>query len=80
MPADWVNVNGMVTNLTTALDSKYRYAPCEKVSGKGAADVLKQVDKILQSSHTVLENHKDVLTPEEYDELKKTYRRCGVSG
>jgi hypothetical protein len=75
MPTDWMKVGGVITNLATALDLGYRYTPYEKIGGKSAVDVLKQVDKVLSSTNTLLENHKELLPPEEYVELKNTYRK-----
>jgi hypothetical protein len=75
MPTDWNRVTGVVTNLATALDIGYRYAPYEKIAGKSAADILKQVDKVLQATNTVLENHKEYLPASQFAELKKAYCR-----
>ncbi|CEL63609.1 hypothetical protein RSOLAG1IB_10892 [Rhizoctonia solani AG-1 IB] len=55
--------------------SGYSYTPYEEIGGKSAADVLKQVDKVLQSANTVLENHKEYLPPGQFSELKKAYCR-----
>ncbi|KAL5632842.1 hypothetical protein ACGC1H_005703 [Rhizoctonia solani] len=72
MSIDWARFTGVVK---AALDSDYRYAPYEEIGGKTAADVLSQVDKILQSTNTVLENHKEYLPANQFSELKKAYCR-----
>ncbi|KAF8593333.1 hypothetical protein BDV93DRAFT_566662 [Ceratobasidium sp. AG-I] len=73
MPTDWIAVSGVITNIATALDLGYRYTPHEKIVGKNAGDILKDVDNILHSTSVVLENHKDLLPPKEYNELKGIY-------
>ena len=75
MPTDWIAVSGVITNIATALDLGYRYTPHEKIVGKNTGDILKEVDNILHSTSVVLENHKDLLPPKEYNELKGMYRR-----
>ncbi|KAJ1299830.1 hypothetical protein OPQ81_011121 [Rhizoctonia solani] len=47
MSTDWNGV-GVFTNVKAALESGYLYAPYEEIGGKTAADILKQVDEILQ--------------------------------
>ncbi|KAF8675675.1 hypothetical protein RHS04_06629 [Rhizoctonia solani] len=49
--------------------------PYEKIGRESATDILQQVDKILQSANTVLENHKDYLPSAEFAALKKAYCR-----
>ncbi|CAE6491896.1 unnamed protein product [Rhizoctonia solani] len=56
-------------------DPGYHYMPYERIVGKSATDILKQVDKILQSTNVVLENHKDYLPEAQFAALKKAYRR-----
>ncbi|KAH7332911.1 hypothetical protein B0J17DRAFT_709377, partial [Rhizoctonia solani] len=75
MSTDWARFTGIFTNVKASLDSEYRYAPYEEIGGRNAADILKQVDKILQSTNTVLENHKDYLPVNQFSELKKAYCR-----
>ena len=53
--------------------------PYEKIGRESATDILQQVDKILQSANTVLENHKDYLPSAEFAALKKAYCRQGSS-
>ncbi|KAF8600262.1 hypothetical protein BDV93DRAFT_525538 [Ceratobasidium sp. AG-I] len=74
MPTDWITVGGVITNIATALDLGYRYAPHEKIVGKSTSDILRDIDKILLSTSVLLENHKGLLPPEEYNELKGMYR------
>ncbi|KAG8688823.1 hypothetical protein FRC11_004700 [Ceratobasidium sp. 423] len=63
------------TTVTTVFDPGYRYTPYERIAGKNAADILKQVDKILQSTNIVLENHKGYLPVGQFAALKKAYCR-----
>ncbi|EUC59562.1 TPR-2 domain protein, putative [Rhizoctonia solani AG-3 Rhs1AP] len=56
-------------------DPGYRYMPYERVAGQSAAEILKQVDKVLQSSNVVLENHKDYLPTTQFAALKRAYCR-----
>ncbi|GAB1520348.1 hypothetical protein RhiTH_003422 [Rhizoctonia solani] len=48
-------------NSAVTFESHYRYTPYEKITGKTAADILKEVDQTPQSSNTVLECHRDYL-------------------
>ncbi|KAF8675679.1 hypothetical protein RHS04_06627 [Rhizoctonia solani] len=75
MSAPWARATSFFTNIPVTLDPEYSYAPYEEVGGKTAAEVLKQVDKILQTTNTVLENHKDYLPSTQFSELKKAYCR-----
>ncbi|KAG9123486.1 hypothetical protein FRC07_014883, partial [Ceratobasidium sp. 392] len=72
---DWIAITGAITNVATAIDLGYRYHPNEAIYGKDAEKILKQVDEILNHSNIVLENHKDILDGDVYDELKDKYRR-----
>ncbi|KAJ1300210.1 hypothetical protein OPQ81_011957 [Rhizoctonia solani] len=74
MSTGW-NEIGVFTNVKAALESGYLYAPYEEIGGKTAADILKQVDKILQSANTVLENHREYLPNDQFSELKQAYCR-----
>ncbi|KAL5637307.1 hypothetical protein ACGC1H_001075 [Rhizoctonia solani] len=60
---------------STVFDPGYPYTPYERIAGKSAADILKQVDNVLQSTNIVLENHKDFLPSGQFAALKKAYRR-----
>jgi hypothetical protein len=71
---DWITVSGVITNVATVFDLGYRYAPYEAIQGKDAGVLLKEVDEILRSTSVVLDNHKDLLTPDEYERLKAQYR------
>jgi hypothetical protein len=71
---DWITVSGVITNVATALDLGYRYAPYEAIQGKDAGVLLKEADDILRSTSVVLENHKDILTAEDYERFKVQYR------
>ncbi|CAE6486838.1 unnamed protein product [Rhizoctonia solani] len=75
MSIDWSHFTSAVKNVKEALAPGYRYAPYEEIGGKTAAEVLKQVDKILQSTNTVLENHKEYMPASQFSELKKAYCR-----
>ncbi|CAE6361390.1 unnamed protein product [Rhizoctonia solani] len=75
MSTPWARATNFFTNLPPSLEAGCYYAPYEEIGGKTAADVLKQVDKILQSTNTVLENHKEYLPPSQFLELKKAYCR-----
>ncbi|CAE6518125.1 unnamed protein product [Rhizoctonia solani] len=74
MSIDWTRFTSVV-KAKAALDFGYDYAPYEEIGGKTAADILKQVDKVLQSTNTVLENHKEYLPTNQFSELKKAYCR-----
>lgn len=74
MSTDWITVSGVITNIATALDLGYRYGPYEKIKGKNTTEILKDVDKVLLGTSVVLENHRDLLPPDEYHELKSMYR------
>ena len=71
---DWFAVTGAITNVATAIDLGYRYRPTDAIYGKDAGDILKEVDEILKSSNAVLENHKDILDGDEYEDLRDRYR------
>ncbi|KAF8596728.1 hypothetical protein BDV93DRAFT_527889 [Ceratobasidium sp. AG-I] len=71
---DWLAVYGAVTNAATIVDMSYRYRPTETIYGKDAGDILKEVDDILKSSNAVLENHKDILDGDVYEDLRDQYR------
>jgi hypothetical protein len=71
---DWITVSGVITNVATALDLGYRYAPYQAIQGRDAGVLLKEVDEILLSTSVVLENHRELLTPEEYEKFKAQYR------
>ncbi|CAE6361343.1 unnamed protein product [Rhizoctonia solani] len=76
MPSDSSQLGGETgSNTTATFEPGYRYMPYERIAGKSAADILKQVDKILQSSNIVLENHKDYLPSGQFAALKKAYCR-----
>ncbi|CCO34665.1 hypothetical protein BN14_08770 [Rhizoctonia solani AG-1 IB] len=75
MSAPWNRAAGFFVNLPANIKAGYSYTPYEEIGGKSAADVLKQVDKVLQSANTVLENHKEYLPPGQFSELKKAYCR-----
>ncbi|KAF8702166.1 hypothetical protein RHS03_06415, partial [Rhizoctonia solani] len=75
MSVPWARATSFFTNIPATLDPEYSYAPYEEVGGKTAAEVLKQVDKILETTNTVLENHKDYLPSTQFSELKKAYCR-----
>jgi hypothetical protein len=75
MSAPWNRATGFFVNLPANIKAGYSYTPYEEIGGKSAADVLKQVDKVLQSANTVLENHKEYLPPGQFSELKKAYCR-----
>ncbi|ELU40826.1 hypothetical protein AG1IA_05148 [Rhizoctonia solani AG-1 IA] len=60
---------------TQIFEPTHRYMPYEKIGRESATDILQQVDKILQSANTVLENHKDYLPSAEFAALKKAYCR-----
>lgn len=75
MSNDWTRLSGFVTNIATAPDLGHRYASYEKIAGKSATDILKQVDKILQSTNVLLENHKDYLPANQFTEFKRAYCR-----
>ncbi|KAG8730554.1 hypothetical protein FRC11_006427 [Ceratobasidium sp. 423] len=77
MSVEWTHESGAaaVTNIPVSIDLGYRYSAYEKVSGKSAADILKQVDKILQSTNVLLENHREYLPEHQFTEFKKAYRR-----
>ncbi|CUA72916.1 hypothetical protein RSOLAG22IIIB_10386 [Rhizoctonia solani] len=75
MSIDWTHFTSAAKNVKEVLAPGYRYAPYEEIGGKTAADVLKQVDKILQSTNTVLENHKEYMPASQFSELKKAYCR-----
>ncbi|CAE6418989.1 unnamed protein product [Rhizoctonia solani] len=64
-----------VTSIPSSIDVGYSYSAYEQVSGKSAAEILKQVDKILQSTNVLLENHKEYLPEHQFTEFKKAYRR-----
>jgi hypothetical protein len=71
---DWITVSGVITNVATAFDLGYRYVPYEAIQGKDAGALLKDVDEILRSTSVVLDNHKDLLTPQEFERFKAQYR------
>ncbi|CAE6431210.1 unnamed protein product, partial [Rhizoctonia solani] len=75
MSTEWARFTNIFTNVKASLDPEYRYASYEEIGGKTAADILKQVDTILQSTNTVLENHKEYLPANQFSELKKAYCR-----
>ncbi|KAF8752047.1 hypothetical protein RHS01_07854 [Rhizoctonia solani] len=62
-------------NSAVTFESHYRYTPYEKITGKTAADILKEVDQTPQSSNTVLECHRDYLP---LYGAPKTRERSGV--
>ncbi|KAF8602472.1 hypothetical protein BDV93DRAFT_557469 [Ceratobasidium sp. AG-I] len=71
---DWITVSGVITNVATAFDLSYRYAPHEMIVGKDAGTLLKEAKQILRDAVVVLEDHKDVLSPDEYERFKLQYR------
>ncbi|CCO35405.1 hypothetical protein BN14_09523 [Rhizoctonia solani AG-1 IB] len=75
MSAPWNRATGFFVNLPANIKAGYSYTPYEEIGGKSAADVLKQVNKVLQSTNTVLENHKEYLPPGQFLQLKKAYCR-----
>ncbi|KAG8688575.1 hypothetical protein FRC11_005196 [Ceratobasidium sp. 423] len=68
-------ISGGTSTATETFDPGYRYMPYERIAGKSAADILKQVDQVLQSTNIVLENHKESLPTAQFAALKQDYRR-----
>ncbi|KAF8596712.1 hypothetical protein BDV93DRAFT_563040 [Ceratobasidium sp. AG-I] len=71
---DWITVSGVITNVATALDLSYRYAPQEMIVGKDAGTILKEAKQVLRDAVVVLEDHRDVLPLEQYEKFKLEYR------
>ncbi|KAG8719281.1 hypothetical protein FRC08_003231 [Ceratobasidium sp. 394] len=71
---DWFAITGAITNVATAIDLGFRYNPNEVVNGPSAEKMLEKIDKILNHSNTVLENHKGIMEEDVYENLKDKYR------
>lgn len=72
---DWITVSGVITNVATALDLSYRYAPQDMIVSKDAGTILKEAKEVLRDAVVVLEDHKDILPPEQYEKFKLEYRK-----
>ncbi|KAB5588853.1 hypothetical protein CTheo_7707 [Ceratobasidium theobromae] len=75
MPIKRFNINGIIANITNSLDRGFNYVPSEKSTEQDAAEILKQVEEILKSTKTLLENHQKIIPPNDLEEMKTTYSR-----
>ncbi|KAG8736955.1 hypothetical protein FRC10_008692 [Ceratobasidium sp. 414] len=73
MSSDWISVNGIVTTIATAIDLGYRSLTYQRVRPENPLEVLRRVDRMLEDTRGVIENHRDLMPDSRFNDLMSWY-------